>query len=186
MPVIKRWLTDESGMVVAFVALSLPVLLLIGVLVLQGGQLFIRQAQLQFVARQAANSSVVLVAQMLQQAAESNYENLCRGVDLPSVCASDQWQDFLSLTEVQNFTGTADFQQQVVTEAKTFAVQTDPQAALMSDQVVVDFPGLESLGNQLVVQVQIAQPRTFWVESLSPQAENVLQATARSYLSLSS
>lgn len=182
----RTWRQDESGLVLAFTALCLPVILLIGVLVLQSGQLYVRQAQLQFLARQAANSALIPVAEILQAEAEENYKDTCDVEFPPGVCSSDDWTDFLTPAQAQSLAAQSSTINLVDDEANNFSVTQDPQALLDPRGVTTDFPVSPSPSDQLIVEVVITEPQTNWIGNiLSPDDFNIT-ATARSYLNLTS
>lgn len=183
---IIAWKKDESGLVLVFSALVLPIILLIGVLVLQSGQLYVRQAQLQFVARQAANSSLIPVAELLKLAAESNYQNTCNVEFPPGVCSSHDWTDFLTLTQAQNLTRQTSTVALVGSEVQSFATNTDPKALLRPEYLVVEFPFNVSDSSQAVARVRIIEPQTNWIGNILKSENYAIEVEARSYLNLQS
>lgn len=178
------FLKDESGIVLPFTALVLPVILLIGLLVLQSGELYRRQAQLQFVARQAANSALVPAAGVLKTQAEVNYESTCNVEFPPGVCGSDNLFDFLNLAEAQGLMQQTSTRTLVQQEGQNFSLAADPKEALLTDFVTVEFPYEYAGGHQAVVRVSIAEPQTNWLGNLLSSENYQLRVEAQSFLSL--
>jgi len=180
----SEWRLDDKGLVLGVTALALPLFLLIGTLVVQGGQLYIRQAQLQFVARQAANSSLIPVSNLLKVRAEQNYQATC-AVDLPpSICSSDDLFDFLSLAQIQVILAESSTYSLVQTEAQSFVEITDPAALLSSDELTVEFPYNYDGGTTAVARVGIEEPQTAWFGNLLRPENYRLKVEAHSFLKL--
>lgn len=181
---LRLWRHDESGLVLAFTALLMPIILLLGVLIIQSGQLYIRQAELQFLARQAANSALMPVAKRIQTQALANRKALCSAEPpLPSLCSSLNWQDFLNETEIKNLVKSASVYQTVALEIETFSVGFDPQKKLQADFISFEFPLLE-VPDRLSVKVELVEPQTWWLGHILATDSYALKAQSLSYLSL--
>jgi len=181
---ILSWWHDESGLVLAFSAILMPVILLLGVLIIQSGQLYVRQAELQFLSRQIANSALVPVAKQIQAQALVNRTTLCSvEPPLPSVCSSQNWQDFLNGEALKNLVESESVYQAVALEIETFAEAFDPQKKLQVESISFEFP-LLTVSDRLSVKVELAEPQTWWLGRILAADNYHLEAQSLSYLKL--
>lgn len=181
---ILFWWRDESGLVLALSALALPVILLVGVLILQSGALYHRQAQLQFMARQAANSALIPAATVLKNQAENNHDSTCSVEFPPSICSSDNLFDFLTLSEAQGLVQQASTQIVVQQEGKNFAVATDPSTSLRNEAITVEFPYNYQGGSHAVARVVITEEQISWLGNVLRPTNYALTVEAESFLPL--
>lgn len=181
---LNLWLADEDGVVLVFTALVLPVVLLVGVFILQSGELYRRQAELQFVAQQTANSVLIPVGEVLKNQAEVNFEATCNTEFPPSVCSSDSLFSFLSLGEIQNLIAQASTQNLISTEAQQFVVQADPQKSLQAEDVQFSFPHAYNGGRSATARIILTEPQTRWIGNFLRPEHYTIEVTAESFLKL--
>ncbi len=180
---MKKFMTDEEGMVLVFSALVLPVLLLVGIFVLDSGQLYVRHGQLQHLARQGANSGILAFGDILQVRAAANKGALCEVEFPPGICSSTNRFDFLSSTEVQLLAQSLSTQAQVQAAVEAYLKQYDPAAVLEEDQVLVEFPfEAEASVDQVKIKVEIEDQAAGFLVKLLPQVRTV-QVEAQSFMS---
>lgn len=95
----------NPGIALVLTVLVMPVLLLIGALIVDGGRFYITQSQLNFQAQQATQSGLITLNQIFLTKAEENYEETCTEEPLPEVlpeiCEDPIMENFLALTEKQ-------------------------------------------------------------------------------------
>ncbi|NCP66870.1 hypothetical protein GW756_01015 [bacterium] len=180
------WLSDQQGFVVAFTALVLPVILMLGVLVLQSGQLYIRQAQLQFSVRQAANSGLIPLAQALKAQAEANYQNSCEVEFPPDECDSSSWQDFLSSTEAHAMAAQANIYEAVESEVTQFLETTDPKLFLAAENLTLVFPVPNQGDHRISARVLLKERQISWLGNILRPEDYSIEVEALSYLNLES
>jgi Flp pilus assembly protein TadG len=182
---LRNWLKDESGLVLVLTALVLPVILLLGTMVLQSGQSYQRQAQLQFLARQSANRALLKVSRHFENQARANYQSQC-GVELPpSICSSDDWADFLSVSEAVALAQSDTLREEVKATVESFALQYDPAQALMVEAVRSEFP-LTQIADRISLRVTFSEPLRNWVGAFNSPEEVTIEVESLSYLSLNS
>ncbi len=176
---IKIWLQDESGFVLVFSGLALPVILLLAVVVIQTGQLYVRQAELQFMAQQSANSALLQLAGLVQTQAESNYRAQCSVFEPPFICSSDDWRDFITPAELQSLVNLPSTKTLIETEIQRFLGTSD--AIVQAAETSVVFPVFET-GNRVSAQVNIAETQTDWLGNVLRPNPYALQVQSKSYL----
>jgi len=180
---MKKFIESEEGMVLAFSALTLPVLLLVGIFVLDSGQLYVRQGQLQHLARQAANSGILAFGEVLEVRAATNKASLCAVDFPPSVCSSTNRFDFLTDTEVQLLAQSLSTQVTVNNAVQSYSKQYDPEELLEDEQIEVEFPfETESLVDEVKIRVVINDQASGFLVEVLPQVRQV-QVEAQSFLS---
>lgn len=173
---------EEAGMVLVFSALVLPVLLLVAIFVLDSGQLYVRQGQLQHVARQAANSGILAFAEILQTRAAANYASLCEVEFPPGVCSSTNRFDFLSEAEVQLLAQSLSTQVAVTQAVQAYSKLYDPAERLADDQIIVEFPfESESLATEVKIRVEMNDQAPGFLVKILPQVRTV-QVQAQSFM----
>lgn len=179
---MKNFMLNESGMVLAFSALVLPVLLLVGIFVLDSGQLYVRHGQLQHLARQAANSGILAFGEVLELRATANRTALCAIEFPPSVCSSTNRFDFLTNTEVQLLAQSLSTQTRVSEAVKFYSKQYDPEARLETDQILVEFPfENETATNEIKIKVEINDEAPGFLVKVLPQVRTV-KVEAQSFM----
>lgn len=182
MRLITQFLTDKYGLVMAFTALILPLLLLLGVMGLQSGQLYVRQAQLQFLARQTANSALIPVSEMIEKKAKSNWSELCL-VELPPViCSSNRWFDFISDTELAVLLKAKSTYLAVEAELQQFALENDPAQKLQPETIQFDFPVLDAVG-RASLRVEFIETQDSWIGNVLRADDYQIRVESLSYLS---
>jgi hypothetical protein len=183
---MKKFIGNEDGMVLVFSALVLPVLLLVAIFVLDSGQLYARHGQLQHLARQAANSGILMFGDVLQERATANYAALCEVEFPPGICSSTNRFDFLSETEVQLLAQSLSTQVRVDNAIQAYSKQYDPADRLEDDLVLVSFPyELEPLADTVKIKVEINDQAPGFLVKILPQVRTV-QVEAQSFISLNS
>lgn len=182
----RRWWEDKTGVVLAFSALVLPLILLFGVIVLQSGQLYIRQAELQFMVRQAVNSGLISLAQLLKAQAETNYQTQCAVEFPPSICGSKLWSDFLSPAEAQVFAQQPSTVALVNTEIRNFLHTVDSQSKQTLWEVQIIFPDPVAQSDRIMARVSLTESQTEWIGNVLSLENYFLKVEALSYLNLSS
>jgi hypothetical protein len=180
----RFWLKDEDGLVLVFSALALPIILLLGVLVLQSGQLYERQAQLKFVARQAASSGLVPLAQKLQTQAELNYQAQCEVEFPPSICSASHWTAFLSASEAESLANQASMVAVVETAIREFVVTADPRAKLEPSAVEIIFPVSNGVADKIQARVELVEVQVSWLGHVLRPEDYAIKVDALSYLKL--
>ena len=154
---MNKIIVQEDGLVLAFSALVLPILLLIGAIMIDGGQLFIRHGEIEHLSRQSGQSGLLKIAEILEASAHQNYQNTCEAPLPPSKCSSQNMFDFLSHSEVNQLILNANNQTQVTNNATNFSLDYDPREKLESDEINITYPCLYSVGDKqvkLLVEIQ--------------------------------
>lgn len=181
-----RWRHDQAGVVLVFSALVLPLILLFGVIILQSGQLYIRQAELQFRVRQAANSGLMSVAQSFKVQAEINYQTQCIVDFPPSICQLKLWSDFLTQAEAQELVNQSITQNLVNAEIQDFLQNADPKYHEARWEVDIIFPYLEIQSHRVAARVELTEPQIDWIGNVLSSENYFLKVEALSYLNLPS
>lgn len=171
---MKKFMLDEAGMVLVFSALVLPALLLVGIFVLDSGQLYVRHGQLQHLARQAANSGILAFGEVLESRATANKAALCAVELPPSVCSSTNRFDFLTETEVQLLAQSFTTQTAVRDAVEFYAEKYDPETGLEADQILVEFPfASQTATDEIKIKVEINDQAPGFLVKILPQVRSV-------------
>ena len=172
----------QVGSLVSFTALILPVLLLIGALILESGNFYIRHTQLENLTRQAANSGLIAFSQILEQSANENKDNLCLVEIPPEICSSLNLFDFLTLSQVQILATNTLNQNAIRNNINDFLVIYDPQQQINSENISIIFP-VEEITESVKLKVVIEIiPNQFFSNFLDPL--HSIKTIGISYLSL--
>lgn len=185
MRLIKLWLCfkrDKDAFVLAFTALSLPIILLIGVLVLQSGQLFIRHSELQFLTRQAAQSGMLSLAQTLRQQAEQNYRVQCAGLEPPEICNSTIWSDFMETSAIEALSQSPTAQQSLQAHLVGFVAVADPQQALINPDLSYDLKIQSGSLDRLSLTLFLVEPQSNWLGNVIRPQDYQIETQALAFL----
>ena len=178
------WLADEQGLVLVFTALALPLILLVGVFLLHTGEVYRRQAELQFMAQNTANSVLLPVGDRLKSQAEENYRATCEVDFPPSRCGSDHLFDFLNFSEAQTIINHPSTQAMVATEALNFITQADPRQRLGSGNLQLSFPHDYNGETSAIARVTLTERQTHWIGDFLKPENYQLEVVAESFLKL--
>jgi len=178
------FIKNEDGFVLAFTAILLPVFMLIGVLIIDGGNLYIRHEQVRHLSKEGANSGILVLEGLLDAKAQNNYNSICVGTPLPVVCSSTNIFDFLSSTEVQNIILNVGNQNQVKLSVINFIKDFDPENSLTVSDITVVFPHEYSGGNVVKILVKIKTNAKGFFETILPNSREI-KVESKSYLTLS-
>jgi hypothetical protein len=152
---MNSFFKNTKGCILLLFAIVLMVLFLIGGIVIDTGNLYIKQGELQYLAKQSANTGIIVFSQILQNVADNNKKTTCYKIEKPpEVCISNNMFDFLSETEILNNVSSIDAQQQVVTASKNFIKNYDSQHTILDENIKVIFPD-NFLGNEVKIRIQI-------------------------------
>jgi hypothetical protein len=185
MRLIKLWFrfkNDKNGFVLVFTALSLPLILLIGVLVLQSGQLFIRQAQLNFLTRQTAQSGALYLANTVRSQAEQNYSNQCSGLEPPEICSSNLWSDFIAVTEIETLSQSPQVLQALRENLTDFAIVSDPKQQITNPDFRYDLEMQASSENRLSLTLFLAESQSNWMGNVMRAEDYEIETQALAFL----
>ena len=176
-------LHDQSGFVTALTALMLPMILLMGALIIDGGNLYLRQSQIQHLSRQAGHSGLMVFSDLLKTQAQNNYRVICNTEEPPDICSSHNPFDFLANSEINLLAQNVTHQNAVAADARKFIRDFDPQENIFNEDITITFPHNFTGGNRLEILVEINNaPHTFFSQVLI--TEKKLQAQAKSFLTL--
>lgn len=172
----------QAGSILTFSALILPVLLLIGALVLESGNFYIRHVQLKNLTRQAANSGIIAFSQIIEQQAGENKDTFCLVEIPPENCNSLNLFDFLTLAQVQTMALNTINQESVRNNITNFLTVYDPQQKIILEDISIFFP-FEEISDTLKLKVVLnTTPDQFFSNIWN--AEHSLNTVGISYLSL--
>ncbi len=174
---------DDRAFVLAFTALLLPIILLIGVLVLQSGQLFIRQAELKFLTRQAAKSGMLSLAHTLRQQAEENYNVQCSGVvEAPEICSSDIWSDFIATSDIETLSQSPTVRQALQTHLASFVVTADPKKIILNPDLHYDLKVQAGSFDRLALTLFLVEPQSNWLGNVIRPEDYQIETQALAFL----
>lgn len=185
MRLVKLWRcfkNDEDAFVLVFTAFLLPIILLVGVLVLQSGQLFIRQAELEFLTRQAAQSGILSLSQTLRQQAEQNYSIQCTGSELPEICSSNIWSDFIAITEIETLSQSPSVKQFLQTHLEAFVVVADPQKKIANPDLHYDLKIQTGVFDRVILTLFLAEPQSSWLGNVIRPEHYKIETQALAFL----
>jgi hypothetical protein len=185
MRLIKWWLAfkhDKNAFVLSFTALTLPLILLIGVLVLQSGQLFIRQAELEFLTRQTAQSGVLKLAETLRAKATENYTQQCDILEPPLICNSDTWSNFISVVEIENVTESPFLQQSLRTNLLDFLQVADPQKLILNPDFSYELTVQSGSLQRVNLKLFLNEPQDNWLGNVLRTRDYQIETQALAYL----
>jgi hypothetical protein len=181
---IRLWFEDKNGFVLVFSALVLPIILLLGVLVLQSGQLYGRQSQLQFIVRQASSSGLVPLAELLKNQAEVRYQAQCFVELPPAQCETPAWTDFITVAEAKAIANQPSSSAMVQAEVQNFIAASLGKTDTPETEVILVFPITHAGLNRISARVQLIEPQTSWLGNVLRPDDYRLKAEAVSYLDL--
>ncbi len=178
---------DESGAVAAFMAILLPVMMAIMALVIDSGTLYIRHAEIHFLAQQSANSGLLAFGKILEQKAAQSKASLCIVVppaSPPPICDSDNQFDFLSNNDIYQLVNSSTNQNNIKNNASQFAQTYDPQAKIKNTDVESFLGESFLLGNRkLNLRVTIEEDVDRFFSTLLP-GDSLIKIEAVSTLTL--
>lgn len=181
---MNNFFDQDDGMVLAFVAMVLPVVLLIGALMIDGGLLYIRHGEIEHLSRQSGQSGLLALSQALETEASNNYQDLCDVEFPPSLCDSTNLFDFLTETEINDLVLNGVSQSTVTSNTLNFGTTYDPRTTLAADDMAVTFPYLFTPGdNQARILVEISTTPALLLGQFFPTEKNI-SYSAISYLPL--
>ena len=181
---MNKFFTQEDGLVLALSALVLPVMLLIGALMIDGGQLYIRHGEVEHLSRQSGQSGLLALSEIIIAQATQNYNAQCNVLLPPSRCGSNNLFDFLSETDLNNLIFNIPHQNRVTQNTLDFALEFDPRQQLQDSDLTVTFPHLYSPGdNQVRILVAVDTTPTLLLGSVFPH-NNAIKYQSIAYLPL--
>ncbi|MDH3324219.1 MAG: hypothetical protein OEL89_01120 [Candidatus Peregrinibacteria bacterium] len=165
---------NEDGFVLVFLALTLPILFLVVVLVIDGGQFYRRHAELNNLAIQSANSGILEFSETLKELAEENYNTICVVSESPAICSSTNMFDFLSSTEIFNLVYSINVQEQINDNVLRFGIDYDPQGELVDENFTIDFPyNFDIDKKEVFIKVGIKDAPSRFFEGIMPTTKEI-------------
>ncbi len=147
---------DSGGFVLPFAAMVLMTWFLVGGIIIDAGNLYIRHGELQHLAKQSANTGIITFSQALQEVANANKTAICYGgEEPPEVCISENIFDFLSAEEILVSVSSASVQQQVIGASKDFSKIYDRLGLISDENIQVIFPADFSGIEEIQIRVKI-------------------------------
>jgi hypothetical protein len=130
----------ESGSVLPFTAVFLMVLFIIGGIILDGGNFYIRHGELHHLSKQSTHAGMLAFIDILEIKAMENKAFLCNSEEPPSICKSTNLFDFLSQGEIVNLVSSPTVQTLVIKNSSQFAIDYDPLQKITYKDVFIVFP----------------------------------------------
>jgi len=160
---MKNFIRNSDGFVLPLVAIVLMFSFLVGGIIIDAGNLYLRHGELQYLAKQAANTGIISFVQTLQNVADTNKNAICYvEEEPPEICISNNIFDFLSAEEVLASVSSPSIQQQVVGASKNFIQIYDPQESITDEDIQVIFPDeFSDSGVQIRVRITTIPVRFF-------------------------
>ena len=140
-------ITQEKGLVMVFTAMVLPVILMIGALIIDGGSLYTRHSEIEHLSRQSGQSGLLELSKILELQATQNYAVQCSVETPPAKCSSSNLFEFLTATEIQNIVLNGTNQNTVTTNVETFSLNYDPQSNLTEENITTTYPYLYEIND---------------------------------------
>ncbi len=162
----NEWLNffrNENGFVLPLSAIVLLVSFLIGGLIIDGGNLYLRHGELQHLAKQSANTGLITFSLVLQEVANINKTSTCYDVEEPpEICISNNIFDFLSADEILANVSSSSVQNEVIRASKDFIRTYDPQKLVSDEDIQVIFPeDFSGDGVKIRVKVRVSAEQFF-------------------------
>jgi len=147
---LNKLFIQKDGLTLTLTALSLPIILLIGVLIIDGGKLYLRHSQIEHLSRQSGQSGLLQLSVLINDQATANYQVLCQVETPPEQCDSSNLFDFLSETEIRDIILNTIHQADIIQNTQIFGVQFDPQKNLTTTNISVTYPYLYAPNDDVV------------------------------------
>lgn len=179
---VNNFLNSENGFTTSFTAMVLPVILILGMLILESGNFYIRHEHLRNLAKQSANSGIIKFSQILIKQAETNKNIICNVEILPEKCSSSNLFDFLTSTEIQNSIYDLNNKNSIITNTKNFAKNYDPLSNLSENNISVTFPFDYAGEEKVKLKVFLNEKTNLLFKNLSSEKEISVESLA--FLSL--
>lgn len=173
-----------------FLAMLLPVLLLMTVLVIDGGRRYIRFAELKYLASSAAHSGMIEVSNLLTQRATANFLTVCAEAPPPEFCSSQNIYAFLTTDEIDQIIQNPSTRSKIFSNVLAYAKSFDPQTRdpIKEAEVSMVFPMNYTYGGPVVtLKVDLIDQETLIFNTFLTQQGKTpftFQATANSSLPL--
>ncbi|HEY5714274.1 MAG TPA: hypothetical protein VIT68_02900 [Candidatus Gracilibacteria bacterium] len=174
-----KFVQNEDGATAVLMAIILPILLLMGALILESGNYYTHFGNLHFVSHSSAQSALIETGETLKTKAEENYRSTCSVLIPPSVCDSDNWQDFISANEIAQIVLSSSHQQTIKQHVQdTIGAQLNPLP-----EIEIEYPaGFNPGDTTLQIQVHLSDtPQGYFPNLLNPHKISI---QGSSYLSL--
>ncbi len=153
---ISSFFKNKNGFILPLSAIALMVLFLIGGIVIDLGNLYIRYGELQHLAKQSANTGIITFSQILQKQADANKNNLCYETEIISeICFSNNVFDFLTNSEILTSLTSFDVQKQIINSSENFITTYDPQKLITNDDLEIIFPDNFTKIEKIKIRVKI-------------------------------
>ncbi len=177
------FIKNEDGFVLPFMAILLPIFMLIGTLIVDGGNLYIRHDQIRFLAQEGANSGILTLGNMLENKAKNNFNTICSVEFPPAKCSSSNIFDFLNNTDIQNIILNISNQNLIKSSGKKFISDFDPQNNLTNSHIEIIFPHEYFVGNSVKILVKIKTIVPGFLEKIIPETREI-SVEVKSFLAL--
>ena len=147
-------------MVLPFFALTIPVFLAMGALIVDGGNYYARSAQTQHLSRTISNSILSQLSLNLTDIATQNYQAQCFIDEPPPKCSSSSnWKDFISQSQIDQYILNTTTQNQLISQAKEFAIKYDPAKSLSQANITIEYPfsfepNARTLRSKVIIETQ--------------------------------
>lgn len=171
---MNKIFVQEDGLVLVLTALTLPVILLIAALMIDGGQLYQRHGEIEHLSRQSGQSGLLAFSSVLKAQAQANYQAECSTEFPPEKCDSTNLFDFLSPAEIDGLIVNASHQNAVTTNVSSFGIDFDPREKLSAAEFDITFPYLYTPGDpQVKISVQITTTPELLLGNLFTNSEAI-------------
>ncbi len=174
---IKIFFKDEKGIVTVLIALLLPIMLGMIALVIDGGNLYIRHSELNFLAQASTTSGLLEFSRILENEAQTNKTTLCTVVPPeipPAICSSDNMFDFITDSEILMIFSDTSTQNKVEENSKNFAKIYDKQTKIKNENIEVFFGKDFHLGDSKIeLQVKLKETPDRFFSLILPQEASI-------------
>lgn len=151
---IRSLSRNDQGIVTVLFALLLPVMMAMFALVIDGGNLYIRHAELQFLAQQSSSSGLLAFSKVIETRAEQNKLAACTVIFPalpPPICSSSNSFNFVSDNEILSLYADMTIQNKIKNISQDFAQDYDPQLKITNTNIQSSFGDGFHLGDDVIL-----------------------------------
>ena len=145
---------QERGISLVFVTLLIPVIMVIGTLIIDGGRYYITYSQLNFLSREILSSAFITLNNKFIQSADQNYNYICSQLVKPEICSEKKIQNFLSISQRKNIVEDSQTLMDINAEINHFLSSELQSLSLNSENIITEID-YQDLQNSVLVRTQI-------------------------------